>query len=83
MKIYTQDKYIVSFGNGPGGQEITQEEYAALLRALERKPAPTATTDYRLKEDLTWEEFEVEPEPEPEPDDFDKAEAYDILIGNN
>ena len=82
MKIYTQDEYIISFGNGPGGQEITQEEFAALLSALERKPSATETIDYRLKTDLTWEEYEIEPEPY-EPTDEDKAEAYDILTGGS
>lgn len=73
--------YILAIGTGDGYTEITEDEYAEIMAVIQIKPARTSTTDYILREDLTWEAYEVEPEPEPDPDDSDKAEAYDILIG--
>lgn len=72
--------FIISIGTGPNGN-ITEAEYNQILSAIHDKPARTETTDYKLREDLTWEAYEVEPTPAPEPTDADKAEAYDILMG--
>lgn len=76
-----KDGYILGVGKGLFGTEIDVSRYNAVLAALPLKPPATETTDYRLKVDLTWEEYDVPPMPEPEPDDHDKAEAYDILMG--
>lgn len=74
-------EYIVAFGKGRYGDEITIEQYLQIQTALTTKPSPTETTDYRLKTDLTWEAYAI-PAPEPHsPTDADKAEAYDILMG--
>ena len=73
--------FIVAVGSFNGGEEISEAEYNAILEVVRNKPTATKTTDYRLREDLTWEEYEVEPTPAPEPTDADKAEAYDILVG--
>ena len=83
MRYYkmVDNGYIPAIGTGDGYTEITEAEYNDILTVIRNKPALTDTMDYRLREDLTWEAFEVEPEPEPEPDDSDKAEAYDILMG--
>lgn len=75
--------YIPAIGTGTGGTEITESEYNTIFSVIRSKPPRTGTTDYRLKMDLTWEEYEFPPEPEPEPDEHDKAEAYDILMGVN
>ena len=72
------DGYIIGVGIGPSGQEITQEEYDHLTQVFHDKPLATETTDYRLREDLTWEEYPVEPE---DPDNSDDAEAYAIIFG--
>ena len=73
--------YVIAVGSGGMGTEITETEYIEILTIIRNKPTRTETTDYRLKADLTWEAYQVEPAPEPEPTDADKAEAYDILIG--
>ena len=83
MRYYADIKngYVRSIGTGNGGTEINESEYNEIMTAIQNKPPRTATVDYRLKTDLTWESYEHEPDPEPEPDDSDKAEAYDILMG--
>ena len=83
MRFYKtiEDGYILAIGTGSGGEEITEEEYNEIMSVILNKPAHTGTTDYRLRDDLTWEPFEREPDPNPEPTDEDKAEAYDILMG--
>lgn len=73
------DGYINGVGTGAMGKEITEGRYNDILSVLPLKPPHTATTDYRLREDLTWEEYEVEP-PDPDPE-IDDAEVYAILFG--
>lgn len=70
--------YISAVGVGNSGEEITETEYNEILTAIQSKPERTETTDYRLKTDLTWEEYEIKPVPEPEPD---AEEILDILMG--
>ncbi len=79
-RLYKQisDGYIFAIGKGLGGTEITQTEYDAISSAIAEKPERTGNTDYLLREDLTWEAYEVEPEEEP---DIDEAEAFDIIFG--
>lgn len=74
------DGFIVCIGTGGGGVEITEAEYEEILTVIRNKPARTDTTDYRLREDLTWEAYEVEP-PEPEEEELSDAEALEILLG--
>lgn len=71
--------YIIAIGTGAGGTEITAAEYEGIMTVIHNKPQATETTDYRLKTDLTWEEYEVEP-PEPA-EDVDDSEALEILLG--
>lgn len=80
MRFYknTDNGYILTIGTGLGGTEITEAEYNQILNIIHNKPQRTETTDYRLKEDLTWEEYEVPPMPEPELDD---SEALSIILG--
>lgn len=77
----TDNGYILGIGKGNMGTEITGEEYNEIIAKLSEKPQSTETIDYRLKEDLMWESYEVEPTPpmpEPEPD---AQEILDILMG--
>lgn len=76
--IVKQNGYIVSVGTGNSGTEISEEKYNEILFVIHNKPKGTTTTDYRLREDLTWEEYEIPPIPEPEPD---ANEIVDILTG--
>ena len=80
MRFYkvVENGYIASIGTGNGGTEITESEYNEILTVIHNKPQATATMDYRLKTDLTWESYEKEPDPEPDPD---AAEILDILLG--
>lgn len=80
MKYYKQisNGYIVCIGTG-GGTEISEEEYNTILSVIRSKPPRTETVDYRLREDLTWEEYEVEP-PDPDPE-IDDTELLNILVG--
>ena len=76
--IVIVDGYILAIGTGNGHTEITEDEYNAILEVIHNKPSATATTDYRLRTDLTWEEYELPPRPEPELDD---TEALNIILG--
>ena len=75
--------YITAIGTGGGGTEITEQEYDTIMAVIQQKPPKTAMTDFRLKLDLTWEEYpHVEPEPEPEaPDNFEESAEY--ILSNN
>ena len=73
------DGIVVAVSMGNGSIEIPKERYDAILEAFAKKPQPTDTIDYRLREDLTWESYEIEP-PDPDPD-VDEAEALNILLG--
>ncbi len=77
--VQTENGYILTIGTGNSGTEITESEYAEILSVIQSKPVGTETTDYRLKDDLTWEEFEVETPEEDE--DIDDTEAFDIIFG--
>lgn len=68
MRYYkhTSNGYIVSIGTGNGGEEITESEYNTILSVIANKPVATETTDFMLRDDLTWEEYEVEIPPEDE-----------------
>lgn len=77
------DGYILAIGKGTGGVEIAEEEYNTILNLVRNKPPKAGTTDYRLREDLTWEVYEMPPPSEDAEayDVIDKAEAFDILMG--
>lgn len=83
MKYYKfiNSGYIVAVGNGKMGEEITEPEYNQILTVIRNKPDRTATVDYRLREDMTWEPFEVEP-PGPNPE-LNDTEALNIILGEN
>ena len=80
MAYYKQisDGYIVCIGTG-GGTEITESEYNTILSVIRNKPPATETTDYRLREDLTWEAYPIDP-PDPDPE-IDDTELLEILMG--
>lgn len=65
--------------NSPVAEIVTEDEYNEILIAFHNKPPRTETTDYRLREDLTWEEYPVDP-PDPDPE-IDDMELLDILMG--
>ena len=85
MRYYKQidNGYILAIGTGGGGTEITAAEYDEIMSVIQQKPQATATTDYHLKTDLTWESYQVEP-PAPDytpPDNLDAVSEY-LLDGD-
>ena len=63
-RIFTNNGYIVSIVHDGG----TTEEYPHIEEALRARPTAPVGYDYRLREDLTWELYQL-PEPEPEADE--------------
>lgn len=84
MRYYKQISgvYILAIGFGAGNVEITETEYNDILSIIRSRPTPPDGKGYRLKTDLTWEEYDLPPEPEPsDEDELSEAEALDILLG--
>lgn len=85
MRYYKliESGYITAIGTGGGGTEITEQEYNEIMVTIRQKPPRTATTDYHLKQDLTWEEYQrIDPDPEPEvPENFEKSSRFAVEIG--
>ena len=82
MKLYkyVSDGYIVSVGSGGMGEEITEAEYDEIMTAIQNKPHRDGY-DYRLRENLTWEEYEI-PTPPPDPsEEVSGDEVLDALEG--
>lgn len=74
--------HLISIGTGLGGTEITESEYNNILSIIRSRPTPPAGYGYRLKADLTWEQYELPPEPEPSDDDeISDDEAMAIMLG--
>ena len=74
--------HLISIGTGLGGTEITESEYNNILSIIRSRPTPPAGYDYRLKADLTWEQYELPPEPEPsDEDEVSDDEAMAIMLG--
>lgn len=85
MRFYKQisNNYIIAVGTGPGGTEITESEYNAIMAIIQSCPNVDGK-GYRLKADLTWEEYDLPPAPEPSDDDeLSNEEAFNILIGGS
>lgn len=72
------DGYISNIGTGEGGTEITEEEYINILTIIKSAPTASEGKGYRLKDDLTWELYDL---PEPEPDEVTGEDVLDALEG--
>ena len=76
--------YIISIGTGNSGMEITESEYAEILTTIRNKPTARDGFDYRLKTDLTLEEYKLSPvEPEPPTDEEALTRYANELTGQN
>lgn len=76
--------YVISIGTGNGGTEITEQEYAEILATIRNKPTTREGFDYRLKTDLTWEEYALPPiEPEPPTDEEAITRYANSITGAN
>lgn len=69
--------FVTMLGTGYGGEEITAEEYSTILEVIKSKPTAPDGYSYRLKEDLTWELYEL-PVVEEE---LTAEEALAIILG--
>jgi hypothetical protein len=80
MRYYKliENGYIIGIGTGPGGVEITEDEYNVLLDLIRNKPSADPGYDYWLKEDLTWELVEV-PIVEPTDDEVSGEELLTMI----
>ncbi len=58
--------YITMFGEGKGATEISESEYNRLKEVMHTRPDAPSGFDYRLKEDLMWELYELPPVEESE-----------------
>ena len=78
MRYYIQkdDDYIYGIGTGESGEEITESEYNELMNMIRNRPVREGY-GYRLKTDLTWEEYEAPIEP----DEPDAEEVLNVLLG--
>lgn len=81
MRYYKQitDGYLTMIGTGPGGTEITAQEYGAIMDVITSRPTPPEGYGYKLKTDLAWEMYELPPEPEPEATQEDYMDALNGL----
>ena len=77
----TSNNYILAIGTGYGGTEITEAEYNEIMAIIQNRPTAEGK-GYRLKADLTWEEYDLPPVPDPSDDDeISTDEALNILLG--
>lgn len=77
----TDAVYILAIGVGVGGMEISADEYSEILSVIQNRPSADGK-GYRLKTDLTWEEYDLPPEPEPsDADELSDAEALNVILG--
>lgn len=51
--------YILAVGTGNGNVEITEQEYNETLNAISNMPTAPQGYGYKLKDDLTWELYEL------------------------
>lgn len=59
-KIYDDTlNYINAVGTNCGGFEISEDEYNRIMAVIAEAPAGSETHGYRLRYDLTWEEYEL------------------------
>lgn len=83
MRYYkqTSNNYIIAIGTGYGGTEISESEYNDIMAIIQSCPVAEGK-GYRLKTDLTWEEYDLPPVPEPsDEDELSDTEALNILLG--
>lgn len=78
---YDESGHLVIIGTGLGGTEITESKYNEILTIIRNRPRADGK-GYRLKADLTWEEYDLPPESEPsDEDEITDDEALSILLG--
>ena len=81
MRYYKQidSDYILAIGTGYGGEEITETEYNQIMSVIQSRA--TDNKGYKLKTDLTWEEYELPEIVESDDDELSDGETLNILLG--
>ena len=85
MRYYKQisGAYIITIGVGLDGTEIAEDEYNEILSTIQNRPQAEGK-GYKLKTDLTWEEYDLPSTPEPlDEDEISDTEALDIILGGS
>ena len=75
-----EDGYIYAIGYGNGDAEITKEEYESILAIINARPDAPEGKGYRLKQDLTWEEYDL---PQADEEEISAEEAVNIILEGN
>ena len=70
---YINDRYIIGVGIGTDGEEITEQEYNALLDKINNRPEAPEGHSYRLTTAMEWELCEV-PKIEPTAEEIIESE---------
>lgn len=70
---YSSDKYIIGVGTGSGGEEISAQEYNAILGKINNRPEAPEGYSYRLTTSLEWELCEA-PKTEPTAEEIIESE---------
>lgn len=81
MRYYKiiSDDYLLSVGTGgKTGEEITEAEYDNIMAVVHNAPIAPDGYGYRLKADLTWEQYEM---PVVVEEELTAEEALAIILG--
>lgn len=70
---YIDDKFIIGVGTGAGSEEISEQEYNAILDKINNRPEAPEGYSYRLTTSLEWELCEV-PKIEPTAEEIIETE---------
>lgn len=77
---YDDTGNLVAIGTGSGGTEITEAEYNEIMAVIQSCPQAEGK-GYKLKADLTWEEYDLPPVVVSDDDELSADEALEILLG--
>ena len=82
MRYYKtiSDNYIITIGTGGGGEEIIEAEYNEMMAIIRNAPKSDGK-GYKLRTDLTWEEYDLPPVVVSDDDVISAEEALEILLG--
>lgn len=70
--------YSIASGSSISGAAISEDEYNRILAAIKNKPTAPEGFDYRLRQDLAWELYEL-PEMEEIPEEATEGDYIAAL----
>lgn len=77
---YNDSGKLLAIGTGAGGTEISEAEYNEIMAVIQSCPQAEGK-GYKLKADLTWEEYDLPPVVVSDDDELSADEALEILLG--